>query len=103
MANLGFQNHAMTVDNLDLKIIAKDASLLRGRNGENNAIITNSVEIGPGESRDVLFTAPAQAGEFLLYDRTYAYASNGGGAGYGGMATKIVVTSPLPDQTAPNA
>ncbi len=34
MANLGFQNHAMTVDNVDLTMIAKDASLLRGRNGE---------------------------------------------------------------------
>jgi FtsP/CotA-like multicopper oxidase with cupredoxin domain len=103
MANLGFQNHAMTVDNLDLTIIAKDASLLRGRSGENNAIVTNTVEIGPGESRDVMFTAPGQLGEYLLYDRTYAYASNGGGAGYGGMATKIVVTSTLGDQTAPNA
>ncbi len=105
MANLGFQNHAMTVDNIELTMVAKDASLLRGRNGENNAIVTNTVEIGPGESRDVIFMAPA-AGEYLLYDRTYAYASNGGGAGYGGMATKIVVEptgTPLGDQTAPNA
>ena len=28
-----------------------------------------------------MFTAPGQLGEYLLYDRTYAYASNGGGAG----------------------
>jgi FtsP/CotA-like multicopper oxidase with cupredoxin domain len=105
MANLGFQNHAMTADNIDLTIVAKDASLLRGRDGSNNPVHTNTVEIGPGESRDVIFTAPA-AGEYLLYDRTYAYASNGGGAGYGGMATKIVVEPPgtvLPPQSAPNA
>jgi FtsP/CotA-like multicopper oxidase with cupredoxin domain len=104
MANLGFQNHAMTVDNVDLTIIAKDASLLRGRDGSTNYVTTNTVEIGPGESRDVLFTAPGP-GEYLLYDRTYAYASNGGGAGYGGMATKIRVEPPgtLAPQTAPNA
>ncbi len=106
MANLGFQNHAMTADNIDLTIVAKDASLLRGRGpgGANNYIHTNSVEIGPGESRDVIFTAPAP-GDYLLYDRTYAYASNGGGPGYGGMATKIRVEPPgtLLPQTAPNA
>jgi FtsP/CotA-like multicopper oxidase with cupredoxin domain len=102
MSNLGFQNHAMTVDNVDLTIVAKDASLLRGRDGTTNYVTTNTVEIGPGESRDVLFTAP-QAGEYLLYDRTYAYASNGGGGGYGGMATKIVVENgTAPAQTGPN-
>ncbi|MDX6375140.1 MAG: hypothetical protein QOD98_4128 [Nocardioidaceae bacterium] len=102
MSNLGFQNHAMTVDNLDLTIVAKDASLLRGRDGTTNYISTNTVEIGPGESRDVLFTAP-QPGEYLLYDRTFAYASNGGGGGYGGMATKIVVENgTAPAQTGPN-
>jgi FtsP/CotA-like multicopper oxidase with cupredoxin domain len=104
LANLGFQNHAMTVDNVDLTIVAKDASLLRGRDGSTNFVTTNTVEIGPGESRDVLFTAPGP-GEYLLYDRTYAYASNGGGAGYGGMATKIRVEPPgtLAPQSAPNA
>ena len=104
MANLGFQNHAMTVDNVDLTMIAKDASLLRGRNGEANSVLTNTVEIGPGESRDVLFTAPSP-GEYLLYDRTYAYASNGGGGGYGGMATRIRVepAGTLGLQSGPNA
>jgi FtsP/CotA-like multicopper oxidase with cupredoxin domain len=104
LANLGFQNHAMTVDNIDLTIVAKDASLLRGRDGSTNFVSTNTVELGPGESRDVLFTAPGP-GEYLLYDRTYAYASNGGGAGYGGMATTIRVEPPgtLAPQTAPNA
>ncbi len=28
LSNLGYQNHAMTVDEIDLKIVAKDASLL---------------------------------------------------------------------------
>jgi FtsP/CotA-like multicopper oxidase with cupredoxin domain len=104
MSNLGYQNHAMTVDNVDLRIVAKDASLLQGRDGTHNYILTNTVDIGPGESRDVIFEAP-QPGEYLLYDRNYSYLANGGGTGYGGMLTKIVVGAPgtyLP-QTMANA
>ena len=59
LSNLGYQNHAMSVDNIDLQIVAKDASLLKGRDGTTNYITTNTVDIGPGESRDVIFTAPA--------------------------------------------
>ena len=59
LSNLGYQNHAMTVDNIDLLIVAKDASLLKGRDGTTNYVTTNTVDVGPGESRDVIFTAPA--------------------------------------------
>jgi FtsP/CotA-like multicopper oxidase with cupredoxin domain len=93
MSNLGYQNHAMTVDNIDLTIVAKDASLLQGRDGTQNYITTNSVDVGPGESRDVIFTAP-EPGEYLLYDRNYSYLDNGGGPGYGGMMTLIRVGAP---------
>ena len=48
LSNLGYQNHAMTVDNIDLQIVAKDASLLKGRDGTTNYITTNTVDIGPG-------------------------------------------------------
>lgn len=104
LSNLGYQTHAMTVDNLDLTVIAKDASLLKGRDGTTNYLTTNMVEIGPGESRDALFVAPGP-GEYLLYDRKYSYLDNGGGPGYGGMMTKIVVGAPgtYPAQTAANA
>jgi FtsP/CotA-like multicopper oxidase with cupredoxin domain len=104
MSNLGYKNHAMTVDNIDLTVVAKDASLLKGRDGTINYLTTNMVEIGPGESRDAIFVAPGP-GEYLLYDRKYSYLSNGGGTGYGGMMTKIIVEPPgtLPAQTAANA
>ena len=104
LSNLGYQNHAMTVDNIDLQIVAKDASLLKGRDGTTNYISTNTVDVGPGESRDVIFQAPTP-GEYLLYDRNYSYLENGGGPGYGGMMTKILVGAPghyLP-QTVANA
>jgi FtsP/CotA-like multicopper oxidase with cupredoxin domain len=103
LSNLGYQNHTMSVDNIDLQIVAKDASLLKGRDGTKNYITTNSVDIGPGESRDVIFVAPSP-GEYLLYDRKYSYLDNGGGDGYGGMLTKIVVGAPgtYPAQTQAN-
>ncbi len=104
MSNLGYQNHAMTVDNIDLTVVAKDASLLKGRDGTTNYLTTNTVDIGPGESRDVIFSAP-RPGEYLLYDRNFSYLANGGGTGYGGMMTKILVGTPgtYGPQTTANA
>jgi FtsP/CotA-like multicopper oxidase with cupredoxin domain len=103
MSSLGYQNHAMTVDDIDLTVVAKDASLLR--NGSSTHYIhTNSVDVGPGESRDVIFTAPGYTGgngssgsgydTYLLYDRDYGYASNAGRPGTGGIATQIRVYPP---------
>lgn len=104
ISNLGYQNHALTLDNIDLQVIAKDASLLKGRDGVTNYQITNTVDIAPGESRDVL-VRPGRPGEYLLYDRDYAYLGNGGGPGWGGMMTVLRVGTPgtYPAQTRPNA
>ena len=104
LSNLGYQNHAITVDAIPLTIVGKDASQLK------TPIVTNTVDIGPGESRDVIFTAPAHPGAgydtYLLYDRAYSYASNAGQPGQpGGMTTEIRVyaAGSLPLQTTPNA
>ncbi|MCU1677461.1 MAG: Multicopper oxidase [Frankiales bacterium] len=93
VSNLAYNNHSLTVDNIDLTIVAKDASLLKGRDGTKNYINTNTIDLGAGESRDVIFTAP-EPGEYLLYDRRFSFLANGGGAGYGGMMTKIIVGPP---------
>jgi len=84
--------------------VAKDASLLKGRDGVSSYLTTNTVDIGPGESRDIIFVAPGP-GEYLLYDRQYSFLQNGGGPGYGGMMTKILVGAPgtYAPQTAANA
>jgi FtsP/CotA-like multicopper oxidase with cupredoxin domain len=104
LANLGYQNHALTVDGIDLLVVGKDASLLRSRDDfSSHARVTNTVEIGPGESRDVLFTAPA-VGTYLLYDRDYASTANAGGP-LGGQLTEIRISpaNTLAPQTKPNA
>ena len=118
LASLGYQNHAMTVDNIPLRIVGKDA--LHLRNGSvSHYLDTSTVEIGPGESNDVLFTAPPfdpaaavvdaqnrSYNAYLLYDRNFAYTSNAGDpASPGGMVTQIRVYAPgtLPAQPQPNA
>jgi FtsP/CotA-like multicopper oxidase with cupredoxin domain len=101
LSNLGYKDHSLTCDNIDLTVVAKDASVLVGRDGTRNFQMTNTVTVGAGESRDVIFTAPDQQGTYLLYDRDYSYQSNGGGAGYGGMVTEIRVGTYGP-QTSPN-
>jgi hypothetical protein len=115
VASLGYQNHAMTVDNIPLQIVGRDALHLKTATGGKHYIDTTTVEIGPGESNDVLFTAPTFRGtdlahptydSYLLYDRNLAYASNAGDpASTGGMVTEIRVyaAGTLPTQTQPNA
>jgi FtsP/CotA-like multicopper oxidase with cupredoxin domain len=106
LANLGYRNHAVTVDGLDLTVVGKDAGLLRGRDGTSHYQVTNTVEIGPGESRDVLFTAPdvKTLTTYLLYDRDYVSLTNSGGRGNGGQMTEIRVypTGSLAPQAGAN-
>ena len=58
MSNLGYQNHTMTCDQIPLTVVAKDSVRLANSNGVTHYLTGSSVEIGPGESRDVIFTAP---------------------------------------------
>jgi FtsP/CotA-like multicopper oxidase with cupredoxin domain len=108
LTNLGYQHHAMTLDGIPMTVVAKDASPLV-TSSVNLTYDTNTVEIGPGESRDVIFTAPPNpVGDpplvFRLYDRNYAYLSNAGGEGYGGQMTEVRVypTGTLLPQSKPN-
>ena len=81
----------MTVDNIDLTDRRQGRQpAARGGTARRTTSPPTRVDVGPGESRDVIFTAPGP-GEYLLYDRNYSYLDNGGGTGYGGMMTKIVV------------
>ncbi|MDQ2757251.1 MAG: multicopper oxidase domain-containing protein [Actinomycetota bacterium] len=102
LSSLSYNDHSLTCDEIDMTVIAKDASLLKRPDGTRNYQVTNTVTVGAGESRDVIFTAPDTPGEYLLYDRDYNFLANGGGAGYGGMMTKIVVSSTVPAQLHPN-
>ncbi len=99
-SNLGFQRQAMRVDGLSLRVVGKDAKFLGPL-----AYDTDTVDISPGETFDVLFTAPVVASQttYLLYNRKLAYLNNGGLPGHGGQMTEIRVSpSGVPAQLEPN-
>lgn len=113
LANLGYQQHAMQLPGLPMHVIGQDASLLR--NGAvDTSYWTNTLYIGPGEARDVLFDAPAYAatrpsgsdsrGSYNVYyfkNRDWRRLSSLGAPGPSGMMTEVrVYQTPLPPQTA---
>jgi hypothetical protein len=98
----------MTLEGIPMKVVGKDATLLRGRDGTDISYATDTIYIGPGESYDAIFTAPPKTGSgydtYLLYNRNYAYLHNAGMSGLGGQMTEVRVfaAGTLPPQTTPN-
>ncbi|GAB4114409.1 MAG: hypothetical protein Fur005_14620 [Roseiflexaceae bacterium] len=104
-ANLGFQEQTMVLGGMRMRVVGQDAMQLRGRDGTDQSYLTNSITLGPGESIDAIFTAPAVSTPttYLLYNRNLSRAGNGGGAGYGGQMTEVrIVPAGLPAQLEPN-
>ncbi len=123
IVDLGYDQHAMTLTGIRMKVIGEDATPLIDTS-RDLTYDTNTIYIGPGESRDVLFTAPAFVGSpasvvktdgrgdynaYLFRNRNLHRLNNDGqvdpATGLGGMATEVRVYGPantLPAQTAPN-
>jgi FtsP/CotA-like multicopper oxidase with cupredoxin domain len=113
-ANLGYEQHAMQMPGITMKVVGEDATLLRGPAGADLSYMTTTLYIGPGEARDVLFTAPAYVGPgpydtYLLKNRSYHKLVNGSDTGHpdyapGGMMTEVRVypAGTLPAQSVPN-
>jgi FtsP/CotA-like multicopper oxidase with cupredoxin domain len=112
LANLGYRQHAMQLPGIPMHVIGQDASLLR--NGlVDTSYWTNTLYVGPGEARDVLFDAPAYSallpsgsdgrGNYNVYslkNRDWRKLSNNGAPGAGGMQTEVrVYQNALPAQT----
>ena len=45
-----------------MRVVGRDATPMRGRDGTDTSYETDTINIGPGESFDVIFTAPAHQG-----------------------------------------
>jgi manganese oxidase len=116
LANLGYQQHSMQLPGVGpLKVVGEDATLLR-RGTTDLSYRTNTLYIGPGEARDVIFTAPTYHparsggddndghGPYNLYwfrNRDASKLSNNGAPGLGGMVTQVrVYQNALPAQTS---
>lgn len=105
LANLGYEQHAMQLPGIAMRVVGQDATLLRSfTTGADLSYLTNTLYIGPGEARDVMFTAPAfNAGnesgtdsvgtynKYLFHNRSARKLANPGGSSLGGMATEVRV------------
>lgn len=103
--NLGYTRQSMTLGGMHMRVVAKDATLLRGRDGTDLSYRTNTVAIGPGESVDAIVTTPnvSTQSTYLLYNRDFNRTSNAGASGYGGQMTEIrVFPGTLGPQSEPN-
>jgi FtsP/CotA-like multicopper oxidase with cupredoxin domain len=123
-ANLGFRESAMTLAGMKMKVIGKDATPMRGRDGTDTSYEASTVSFGAGESIDAIFVAPPFSGgsgssgqgydTYVLYDRTYEHSNsqaydkdpstNSDATKYGGRRTEVRVyaAGSLPDQVLPN-
>ena len=95
-ANLGFREQAMKLAGIRMRVVGRDATPMRGRDGTDTSYETDTINIGPGESFDVIFTAPAHQGPgafdtYMLFNRNYLRSNNLAPGGFGGQATEIRV------------
>jgi len=95
-ANLGFREAAMTLAGIKMRVVGRDASPMKGRDGTDTSYLTNTILIGAGESYDVIFEAPAYQGPgpydtYILYNRRYTQESNLSPGGSGGQRTEVRV------------
>jgi FtsP/CotA-like multicopper oxidase with cupredoxin domain len=116
LANLGYQQEAMQLPGVTMRVVGEDATLLRGPGGADLSYDTNTIYIGPGESRDVLFTSPGydptlsggsdafgNYNTYLFMNRNLNHGTNPGLTGLGGQVTEVrVYQDDLPDQGAVN-
>lgn len=115
-ANLGYEQHAMQLPGVTMTVVGHDATLLRNPtippfppDAVDLSYDTGVLYIGPGEARDVLFTAPSHGGggrfdTYQLRNRSLQKLRNGDAPGLGGMVTEVRVyrSGTLPNQAAPN-
>ena len=97
-ANLGFKEASMTLAGIKMRVVGRDATLMRGRDGTDTSYETDTLSFGAGESFDVIFTAPPHSGgtgpdKYVLYNRRYGLSNNlaDTGGGFGGQRTEIHV------------
>ena len=80
-ANLGFRESAMTLAGIKMRVVGKDATPMKGRDGTDTSYEASVVSFGAGESIDAIFTAPPKTGPgeydtYILYNREYERSNN---------------------------
>jgi FtsP/CotA-like multicopper oxidase with cupredoxin domain len=126
IANLGFEEHSLVLPGVPFTVVGRDAKPLYANRPDygvdgplagsrgNIQWTTNRVDLGPGESRDLIITAPKASGSasatrpdrYALYDRNWGYVKTVVGEDenqQGAMRTELHVypTGTMPAQTRP--
>ena len=103
-ANLGFLDHSIVFPGLEVDVLGRDARYVPASEGAQRTA-TDSIQIGPGESRDVFFTAPQEPADYPFYDRGMSHftgSADGTDAWVGGQRSAVRVVAGLADQLKPN-
>ena len=92
IANLS-TTRAMTLASLGLpmRVVGRDARLLRGPTGLDLSYTTGAITLGSGQTADaILDTAGVAPGRYVIYDTRLNHLSNDQ-EDYGGMMTELIV------------
>lgn len=98
--NLGYEQHAITILGLPMKIVARDAQLLRGIHGEDLSHRRDVLYFGAAQTVDAIIE-PQRPGVYPLFNRGY-HKNNNAGISPGGMMTYVEISAgTLPPQAGP--
>jgi hypothetical protein len=107
----------MTLAGIKMKVVGRDGTPLKGRDGTDTSYWTSTIALHVGASYDAILTAPpfqgpgipdpeigANYNAYPLYNRDYHMANNLEPNGFGGQRTEVRVyqAGVLPVQTVPN-
>lgn len=106
LISLGYQEHAIELPGIPLRVVGEDARMLRGPGnpGADLSYTKNVLNVQPGTTFDAIFQAPdvAQKTTYSLFDRALRHTTSAGASG--GMMTEVRVhpAGTLGPQGGPN-
>jgi FtsP/CotA-like multicopper oxidase with cupredoxin domain len=98
LANLGFQEQSLSLPGIPMTIVGSDARHL----AIDTSSVVDTVDLGPGESRDVIITAPDRQGSYPFFNRDMGkYPGVDGDAWSGGQRTEVLVKASVAGHPQP--
>ena len=99
IANLGFQEQTLSMPGVALRTVGNDARYLNA----DRQTISDTLVLGPGESRDVIIEAPAEVGVYPFFNTDPTkYRGTAADQWVGGQRTELEVRATVAPQTAAN-